>query len=177
MSIKDINLKIVLIVILIVMVAFFSGKYLFNIYGVKQPLKTELKNINGVKEIELIESDNKTDIKVYLKPNVNFQKTYQRITKLSGDELGKKKGDILVGTDSNSYLNDIYYQLHFAIYEGISTNKFTVLRENIEQSHNNFKFDYKLWINDNNILLRLDGKGNSLYKIISRIDRGGVNSG
>mgnify|MGYP006287812961 FL=1 len=110
MSIRDININIVLLVILIVVISFFAGKHLFNVYGVKQPLSTELKAIDGVDTVELIENNNRTDIKVSLKPKVDLYKIYQEIAETSADELGEKKGEILVRENNSSSLNKVYYQ-------------------------------------------------------------------
>ena len=177
MSIKDININIVLVVILIVVIGFFAGKYLFNVYGVKQPLTTELNTINGVEKVELIENNDQTDIKVYLESKVDFQKTFMQISQISGKELGVEKGNIIVGSNNNTYLDQMFYKIHLAIYEGISTNRFTVMKNNIEKSLSNSDIDYKLWVNNENVLLRLDGKGESLYRILSRNNKGGVDSG
>ena len=51
------------------------------------------------------------------------------------------------------------------------------MKENIENNLDNYNIDYKLWVNNNNVLLRLDGKEKSLYKILSRNTKGGVDSG
>lgn len=177
MSIRDININIVLLVILIVVISFFAGKHLFNVYGVKQPLSTELKAIDGVDTVELIENNNRTDIKVSLKPKVDLYKIYQEIAETSADELGEKKGEILVRENNSSSLNKVYYQIHYAIYEGISTNKFTNMKDNIEKNLNDSDIKYKLWVNNNKVLLRLDGKEKSLYRIVSRNNKGGAENG
>lgn len=186
MEFKGLKINIIILVAIIVIIAFFTGKHLLEMYNVDKPLKEELLSINGVKDdLILVDNNNKTDIIISFKTGINFYQVYKEVEKTSLEMLGKSFGKIIIKNDSNKKLDDAYYKMHFTIYEGLATNKFTIMEEEFREIAESSKLkNYKIWVDNHAIYLQLSDGISHLYKRIERKDNilfirteGGENSG
>jgi hypothetical protein len=169
MEYKGININIILLIILIVIISFFAGQHLIKLFGIEKPLKEELQAVIGVNEVQLIKNNGKTDIFVKLDSNVDFYNVYNKIDDTGQKHLGKELGIININNNSNKKLEDIYYKLHYYIYEGIATNFFSDMKNNVNEIiKENSSVDYKLWIDNKYVYLQLIMDKNCLYRIIPR---------
>jgi len=165
-----INFKLVILIIVIALVTFFGGNYLFNHYNVSQPLINELIEMEEIKEVELLTNSGKTDIEIKPDNNIdNFYVFYDRINKIADNHLEDSKGQINILNNSNQHLEKIYHDIHFALYEGISSSEFTVMKDNIDEIINNKQLsEYNLWVDNEKVYLQLVDANNYLYKIVPR---------
>src|SRR6056297_3535324 len=116
MKYKGINLNIVIIVIILVISIFFVGKYLLKLYNVEQPLFEKINAIEEVKEVKIVNGKEKIDIYLNLMSGVELYSLYQKVENVIKEEIEIDKSNILI--NNSSELEDIYYKIHFAIYEG-----------------------------------------------------------
>lgn len=173
MNFKGIRLNIVIVIIALVIILFFSGQYLFKLYGVNRPIKEEIMAIDGVAGLDILNENNSTDILISFDDNINFHETYKKIRKITNDKLGNETGKIIIKNDNIEKLENVFYELHYAIYEGIATNKFVMMNENVKNitDKNNIN-DFKLWIDNDAVYLQLNNDNKSLYR---RIPYSGIN--
>lgn len=184
MEYKGIKFNIVILIIIIMIGVFFGGQYLYKIYNIDQPVKKEILEIEGIDNVSIVEKNGQIDILVSLKSGIDFFQVYHKIEEIMIEKLGEQKGIIKVDNEKSKELEEEYYKLHFAIYEGISTREFVKMKESIDQIVNKINLDnYKLWIDNQAVYIQLDNNNNSLYKripynrdIIVRTE-GGVKSG
>lgn len=169
MEFKGFKLNIILVVVLLVLGLFFSGQYINKIYNIDGPIKNEILALEGVKDISIVDNNERKDLLIEFEPGVDFYNLYQNITIMINDRLGEKGGNILIAksNQSNTNLDEVYYELHFAIYQGITTGKFVEMEENIESVADKSNLDnYKVWVDNQTVFIQLDKNADSIYKII-----------
>lgn len=167
MEFKGIKLYIIIFVIIAVIGLFYTGQYLFDIYKIDKPLKEEISAIEGIKDIKIINNNNLNDLFVSFEPGIDFYSSYQKINEVMETKLGSKSGNIIIDNNSSTELEEIYYQIHYAIHEGINTGKFLEMKENVEEIVSNVEIDnYRLWIDNDAVYLQLDKNNSSFYNRI-----------
>ncbi|MFW6016796.1 MAG: hypothetical protein ACOCRK_10195 [bacterium] len=166
---NKINFKFVIVIIIIVMLLFLGGRYLFKHYRIDQPLENELMELQEVEKVELISNENKTDIKVKLNRNTDLYNIYLKIEELSQNHLEDKFNKIILEDNSNSNLEKIYYETHYAVFEGLATFEFTDMKSNIEKIMENKNIDdYEIRVDNERIYLKFVDGDNYMFKTISR---------
>ena len=163
-----INFKIVLIISIVALLTFFGGKYLFNYFGINQPLISKIENIEEVEAVELVSNSSKIDIEISLKNSVSdFYNFYNDVNKIAVNHLGDDLGEIKILDNKNTKLEEVYYNSHFYIYEGIALRKYTFIQENVDKVVNDSQItSYNLWIDQDYVYLELIDNDDYFYKII-----------
>ncbi|MFW5998564.1 MAG: hypothetical protein ACOC1O_02235 [bacterium] len=165
---RNFNYKFVIVIIVLVLFIFLGGKYLFQQYRVNQPLENQLLEYDKVKNVELIDNNNKTDVKIELKKSVNIYNAYQEIENISQNHLEDDFGKIILLDDRNSRLEEIYYELHYTLFEGIVTSRYTRMKTQFDEIIEKKGIeDYELRVDNENIYLKLVDNDNYLLKVIS----------
>ncbi|MFW6287170.1 MAG: hypothetical protein ACOC2J_00280 [bacterium] len=170
MEFKGFKLKIILVVVILVLGLFFSGQYLNEVYNVDKPIKDDILALEGIRDVSIIDNNDKVDLHIEFKPGIDFYTLYQTITNIMDDRLGERSGNVVIAKNnqSNSNLDDIYYELHFAIYQGINTGRFVEMEENIKVIVDKSDLDnYKIWVDNQSVFIQLDRNDESIYKRIS----------
>ncbi|MFW6281827.1 MAG: hypothetical protein ACOC1O_03415 [bacterium] len=168
MEFKGLKINVIILVIMLVIVMFFFGQYIINIYNINKPLQDEINSIDGINSVQIEKEDNKTNAIVSFESNIHFYDTYREIEKIMDKRLGSNTGQIVINKVAESKdLKDIYYKLHFAIYEGINTSKFVQMSENVKLIAEKNKINnYKVWVDEKAVYLQLNKGENSLYRRI-----------
>ena len=178
MEYRGIKINIVLLIIIIAMILYFTGNFIINKYNVEKPLIDEIKAIEGIEDIELNEENNKTKLKIKLTNNGDLYNVYKNVDNIASEKIDNY--EIVVNNEENNNLQLVYFKLHYSIFEGIATKKFTVMNENIKEiaEKNNLKY-YNLRIDSENVYLKLADNNSVFYYIIPRNsdNRGGENVG
>ncbi|MDI3547656.1 MAG: hypothetical protein PWR10_1308 [Halanaerobiales bacterium] len=169
MEFKGLRINIIILVIGIVLLSFFTGQHLLKIYNIDKPLKEELLAIDEINELRLVDNNGKTDIYVSFKPETNFYQVYKEIEDISSKQLGNKRGKIIIMNEPSRELEELYYKMHYAIYEGLTTNEFVKMEKNVSKIVKNYQLsDYKLWVDNQAVYLQLVNKEDSLYRRIPK---------
>lgn len=173
MEFRGIKLYIVIIVTLLIVCLFFAARYLLAIYRIDKPLRNELASLEGIKEIEILENKKGTELQVSFLPGIDFYELYQEIEGIMENVKGEKNTDIIIINDSDNELREIYYQVHFALYEGISTGRFLEMKKNIDDILRREELDgYLVRVDRQAVYLQLDKDNHSFYYRIPYNDIG-----
>ena len=167
MEFKGLKINIIFLVIIAVILVFFAANHLINIYNVNRPLQDKLKSFTEIEDFLIIDVNGQIDLLITFQPAVDFYHLYQEIDKIAADNLGVKKGKIIIQNEGSNKLNQVYYQLQYALFEGLATSEFVDMEKNIREivTVNNLA-DYKLWIDNQAVYLQLDDDDSSLYRRI-----------
>ncbi|MEJ6951638.1 hypothetical protein [Natronospora cellulosivora (SeqCode)] len=167
MEFKGFKLNIIIVVFLLVIAVFFAGRYYYNVFSVERPIVEEILALDAVDDISLIEKQGKMDVIVKLIPGSDFFKTYQEIDIIMDEKLNNNRGNITIENHSTGDLEDLYYKLHYALYEGVNNKSFVAMEERINNIviDNNIK-DYRLWVDTQAVYLQLNNENSSFYKRI-----------
>lgn len=169
MEIRGIKLNIVIVVSLIVLLLFFVGQNLLKLYNVDKPLNNELMALQDVSDVEIKEDGNGFIINLTISPGSDFYNIYNEVEQITNKRLGKKLKEFKFKDDSAELQNE-YYRLHYAIYEGIANKQFVTMESNIKELSKELNIDdYKLWVDSKAVYLQLNKANKNLYRRIPYI--------
>ena len=168
MEIKGIKINIVILVIVGILILYFGVQYYNNIYRIEQPLENKLANLNGVEEVNLLSENDKITIDLKFNTNTAIYNTYIQTEKITENILRNEEYEITINNKLNKNLEQIYYDIHFHLYEGAVIGKFTNMIYEIDDIMIEHDFqNYNIYIDNNNIYMELVEKDNYYFKIIS----------
>src|SRR6056297_1662138 len=96
MEYRGIKINYVIIIIIMVLIIYFTGNFILNHYNVKKPLHTEITNLEGVEEIALKESNEITNLLITLNKSANLYQLYHKINDIAAAKLGKNMYEIVL---------------------------------------------------------------------------------
>lgn len=156
---------------LLITCALLLGGYSFyNNYIVQRPLLQALNDIAGVKEVQLVQVNDKYQITVALDQAGNLQNVYVKLDETAAFYLANKEFELKVTDNRNSQLTDIYNQLQPYIYEALAKDNYIWLNEEIGRqiTENCPDAKYEFNIDADRIYLQFNQEQKNLYAIIPR---------
>lgn len=165
---KGVRLTIVLIVLLVGLGVFLGGQYVVKTYHLEEPFKAKVLSMEGIESVELTETDKSMKVRLTLNSDVRLQEVYQTVNELANEMLNQK---ITIEMDQqiSQELEDLYQEMHFAIYEGIASGKFTMMSTQLKEIATTEQVDdYQIQVDNNNVYLKVVADGEVFSKIIPR---------
>ena len=136
---------------------------------VKEPLAEALMQIEGVKDVKLINNDRKkAEVWITLNKVENLPQTYGDIEEILLATYGQDSYKINLTDNRDPYLESVYHKIHFALLEGERLGNYSVMSEEVfkqlaqEESLKN----YRLWVDQKRIYLLLTTSQSTLYEVI-----------
>ncbi len=168
MRIQGIRIEIVILALLVALAAFFGGQYLIREYWIGQPLQEELLEIPGVESAELIDGREGLILQVELGVLSNFLRTYQEILETGEGLLKNEEFRIEIKKDHGD-LEDIFYQLHYHLYQYTAREDYLSLKEYLEREGERLGLnEARFFLDNTHLYLQLILGEDSYYHIIPR---------
>lgn len=171
MNWRKYNWSILVTCIVLTFAAAFSSYFLWQHYVLVKPLTQAIQEIDGVETATLGPQDrNKAlqEIQITLLQVPNLQVTYQTISNKVTTIAGDKKYKIILHDHRTPELEQLYYSIHYYIYEGISTGKFSTMSEIIREKANAADAKAQIYMDSNYIYLQLTTTTGNLVQVIPR---------
>ncbi len=140
-----------------------------DIQGTRFRFTDELTGLDGVEDVELEDTNTGKLVVVRLGNVSDIGKIYMYIHNRAVRSLGDNFGGIMVVDNRTAELDDIYYRMHFAIQEGISTGRFTTMITKIEEITRRARVDrYRVDITNEYVFVQLHKDNHNLYEVVPR---------
>lgn len=165
------RLTVVLAAIILTLAVLGGGQFLWQRYAVDKPLANALNNIDGIASFK-VDSNNKISgaAKLYISLGdvKNLQKTYQAVYEGAAAVLGDSKFSVVIKDNRTPELEQVYYNVHLFVQEGIATGKFAPMAEQIVQRAAVNGVEAQVYVDSVNVYLGLKKADAGLYEIIPR---------
>ena len=165
------NWSILVICIVLTFAAACSSYFLWQNYVLAKPLTQAIEEIDGV-ETATLESHDKNkpsqEIQITLNQVKNLQASYQAINNKVTSIAGDKKYKIVLHDHRTPELEQLYYSIHYYIYEGIFTGKFSSMSEIIKEKSAAANTKALVYIDADYIYLHLTNTTGDLVQVIPR---------
>lgn len=127
----------------------------------------KIKQIPGVVDAVVKKSDGEYMVIVKAGKVSHFNIMYESVQEVIKSRY--KKYNIKVIDNRDDYLSDVYYRIHFAIYEAAANNDFVSMKLTIDKVLANIDLDsYKIFVDDNNVYVQLIKGNKYLYEVVPR---------
>lgn len=165
------RLTVVLAVIILTLAILGGGQLLWQRYAVDKPLA---KVLNGIDGIDSFYVDNNTKISSVLKLNIslanvkNLQKTYQAVHEGAASILGSSQFSVIIHDNRTPELEQVYYNVHLYVQEGIATGNFASMAEQVEQKASASGVEAQVYVDSANVYLGLKKADAGMYVVTPR---------
>lgn len=172
MKIKGLNVFIVILVFVLSLAGVMALERVMGTYTVDKPLRQALEGMEGVQAFEVKRDSGKTNLVIRLRDVDDLQYTYKELHRVSTKMLGKKLGSIWISDNRDTTLTELYYQVHYSLYEGAMKGNFGVMAARIKDTLEPYdKVTYKLSVDNSTIYFQMKCEEKYLYEIIPRFVR------
>ncbi len=165
---SEFRIAITIITLILVLLVSFSGFYLYKRLGINEPLQNKLLSIEGVDRVSLEQKGQTYNVDIYMKRVDNLQKTYRAINQTLSSSLPKQNYSLTLTDQPNQELESFMQHMQPAIYESLSNNRFIWLDQEIARRTAEQGVSYKLFVDQENLIIQLDDGGDYIYQVIDR---------
>lgn len=160
---------VIVILALVLGLAFIFGtQFAVKTYRMEEPFKAKVLSLDGISNVELGNTSEGREILLTVEPHVELAKVHQRVRELAKDTL-RGKITIEINGKADARLAGIYQQMHFAVYEGIASGKFTQMADQLKQIADAAHIEkYSVQVDHENVYLKLIEGGKVFVKVVPR---------
>jgi hypothetical protein len=172
MRIKGFNIFIVIFAFALSLVGGMALERVMGTYTVDKPLQQMLKEIEGVQTYEVEKDAGKTNLIIQLHDVDDLQRTYKELYRVSAKLLGKRLGTIRISDNRDSTLNQLYYKIHYGLYEAATRGNFGTMDVMVRDALAPYnEIAYKLSVDNSRIYFQMECNEKYVYEIIPRSTR------
>lgn len=168
---KEFNTRIAIVALILTLGIALGGFYLYNRFLVEKPVQDEMKQVQGVKQVEIQRKDKKVLLSVEMAEMADFSGSYQAVDKIACERFGTDGYTLEIKDKRNQKLEQVYDDLQLYLYQGIANNSFLWLDREVGRVARDNHLGYKLKVDEDNLYLQLHQHGSYLYEVIKRGDK------
>ncbi|TYP54310.1 hypothetical protein [Thermosediminibacter litoriperuensis] len=163
------KLRYTIAAFLLSLLILMGGQLLFSKFVAYRPLLKTFSQKEYVDQVNIKKETGRVIIEIYLKDVDNLQETYGDIYNTAFGLLKGRPFAIKILNKPDEYLENIYNQeVQFIVYEGIKTGEFFQMRSHLDQLEAKYKIDIAVFLDDENLYLKIKNDRSVFYKIIKR---------
>jgi hypothetical protein len=159
---------VVVLALVLGLALIFGTQFAVKTYRLEEPFKAKVLSMDGIQNVQLVNATDGRRIIVTVETHVELAKAYHRIQELAKETL-RGQSTIEINGKASARLTGIYQQMHFAIYEGIASGKFTQMADQLkgvaEVAHVE---KYSVQVDQENVYLKLIENGEVFVKVVPR---------
>ncbi|MEQ2130219.1 hypothetical protein QTP99_09595 [Caldanaerobacter subterraneus KAk] len=163
---KGIKWQVVILTFAVAFGGLFIGFQIYQNKLIPERISRDLKSVKFVKDVTIIAGDKGYDVKVKLDRVENLMETYGEI-----QEKIKKypvKINLFILDNSDERLNNVYYNLQFALYEAIQKGDYLKMYDFLNRLSQENGIISRVYIDEHNVYIDLRDDIHYLYRIIPR---------
>lgn len=148
----------------------FGGQWAYQEYNFQQPLNKVLAENKLVEDFKVEEEPTHSVVKVKLSKDANnLMEAYQEINQLTGKVMGKTPYQLEFISQSDTSLDQIFYESHHVIYQAQVAGNFPEVARKVQEAARKQGAEGKVFVDESNIYIQITKpNGRYLYKIVSR---------
>jgi hypothetical protein len=159
-------------VVILAFLLTFASIYAINYWRqqrlIKEPLKEALLEIEAVKDVNIKNNKQNTEVLITLNKVGDLSKTYNSLEEVLLLTYAENSFKITLIDKRDTYLESLYGKIQFALMEGERLGNYTEMSKEISRllEQEQDLEDYRLWVDQKRIYLQLSAKDNFLYEVI-----------
>ncbi|MCG0276072.1 MAG: hypothetical protein L5655_07930 [Thermosediminibacteraceae bacterium] len=146
-----------------------SAQQLYVKFVTFKPLLETFSQKEYVEHVNIKKEVNGTSIEIYLKDVDNLVDIYEDIQKTASTVLKGRPFVVKILNKPDKFIENIYNEeVQFIVFEGIETGEFTKMRLNLDQIEAKYNIEIAVFIDNENLYLKMKTDRSVYYKIIKR---------
>ncbi|WP_148218394.1 hypothetical protein [Thermosediminibacter oceani] len=169
MNIDKNKLRYIIAAFLLSLLILMGGQQLFSKFVAYRPLLKTFSQKEYIDQVNIKKQTGSVILEIYLKDVDNLQETYEDIYNTAFGLLKGRPFAVKILNKPDKNLENIYNrEVQFIVYEGIKTGEFIKMRSHLDQLEAKYKIDISVFLDAENLYLKIKNDRSVFYKIIKR---------
>lgn len=165
---RGLRIHIIIFSLLVGIALIFGAQQLYQKYSTLRPLNTALNSNQSVESYQLSSEGKLLQISIKIRYDANLMQTYKEVQKEIAGIMGRKVFSIVLSDSRDDVLEQVWYQSQYAIYQALYQGSFQDMADVINREAQSRGAEAKIYIDQENIYLRLQHQGHTLDEVIPR---------
>ena len=166
---RGLRITVIIGIMVVVIGLLFGGQWMYTRYFFEKPIGNVLDQVEGVESVDYDKEAGTLSVSLTQVPDL--RDTFLNIEDGLQSQGGFDGVRVRLVDNRSRFLEDVYYQMHFAIFQSIFTGEFVSMQQTI----NSIAADYGLdeaavYVDSVNVYLQLHRGDEYLYEVIPRRD-------
>lgn len=168
-KVKGLRIGIIALVFVLASLLIFGGQQLRYRFDVFEPMQKAFTQVDGVEKVKFDRTGGHVDIVVTLGKVDNLEKTVSEIETLGKYYLKDSLGDISIVDSRDADLDEVYYEMHYAIEEGIATGHFRQMAKDLQDTAKKSGLErFRVYVGNDRVYVLMAKGGRYLYEVVPR---------
>ncbi|WP_258360454.1 hypothetical protein [Moorella sulfitireducens (nom. illeg.)] len=169
MHFKGWRLHFILLAALLTLGLLSGGQWVYRHYSQEKPLAATLKANPAVQEVTVTRAAEDLEVKVTLGPGADLPQAYRQVQEAVGKLYGREQVELVIQDHRSPYLEGLWRQCQFAVYEAAARGNFTQMAATVEELARRSGIDrYAVDVDTDFIYLQFSQGQDYLYQVIPR---------
>ncbi len=160
------RVHIIIISVILGLLVFAGGQWLYEKYNYDEPLDKTLSSNKAVESYKLSGEDQPVTVELKLKNVENLGKTYGELDNSLREVLGGKEYKIKLVDNRNRQLENIYYHSQFAVYEAMARGNYREMEQYISRQAAAAGAQANVFMDQEAVYVQIKNGDYYLYEII-----------
>ncbi|MEG6615687.1 hypothetical protein V6C27_04500 [Peptococcaceae bacterium 1198_IL3148] len=168
---RGLRIPIIILALLIGLILFFGGQFLYNKYNIEKPLEELIMENKSVQQVTIDEKADITVIEIKLKDEgINSAELYQEIYFEASKVLKNQSFRISFVDNPDQQLYQLWQRSQYYIHQAIMQGNFPEMVDNIEKMATEAQVNAEVYVSGDNIFIQLfnEHTNKSLIRIVAR---------
>lgn len=165
---KGLKIHVIIFSLLAGIAIIFGAQYLYQKYSTQRPLNDVLNSRQSVESYQLSSENNQLRVSIKVRYDANLMQAYKEVQKDLTGVMGRKVYNLVLIDNPDEVLEQVWYQSQYAVYQAQSQGSFQEMAEVVNREAPACGAEAKVYIDQENIYLRLQHQGHTLDEVIPR---------
>lgn len=173
---KGLKIHVIIVSLLAGIALIFGAQYFYQRYSTEAPLNAALKSSQHVESFQLSSENNQLRVDIKIHHDANLMQAYKEVQKELSRIMGRKVYSVVLTDSRDDVLEQVWYQSQYAVYQAQSQGSFQEMADVVNMEAQARGAEARVYIDQENIYLRLQHQGHTLDEVIPRGDGAAGNS-
>ncbi len=167
---QGLKIPVIIFSMLAGMAIIFGVQLLYQKYSFREPLKAVLNQNEAVESYQVSDEGKLLQISMTIKYDADLMHTHKEVHNELTRTLGKRSFQLTLSDsrDDDVVLNTVWYNSQYAVYQAISQGSYQDMAAVVNREAAALGAEAKIYIDQENVYLRIRHQGHTLDEVIPR---------
>lgn len=165
---QGLKIQVIILSLLAGVAIIFGIQWLYQKYSFQEPLYVVLSKNKAVESFQINKDGRTMLIGVTLNYNADIMQDYKEIKKDINRAAGGRQFILSLEDNRDDALKKVWYKSQYAIYQALAQGSYQEMAEVINREARSADAEAYIYIDQDNIYIRLKHQGKTLDEVISR---------
>lgn len=165
---RGLKIPVIIAAMLAGMAVLFAIQWAFQSISFQQPLNAALHDNEAVESYQIATQGQLVKISVAFKYDADLMEAYKKVQRDVTRVMGKRQYELVITDSRDEVLKGVWYKSQFAVYQALAQGNYLDMQPIVEREAGAAGAEARIYIDQNNIYLRLRRKGHTLDQVLVR---------